>query len=95
MGVAYLGLAPPPQFPGRLRVGLAFCLMAACVRAGDEVDGSCSGEEEAAENREQQAVEVETLQSIFSEEITIIRKGAEFLVRGSRETCDRYTKCAQ
>ena len=64
------------------------------MRAGDEGDGSCSGEEEAAENREQQAVEVETLQSIFSEEITVIRKGAEFLVRGSRETCDRYQMCS-
>lgn len=42
-------------------------------------EGSCSAEEEE-ENREQQATELETLLSIFNEEITIVKDGAEFLV---------------
>lgn len=40
----------------------------------------CEGAEEEEENREQQATELETLLSIFHEEITIVKDGAEFIV---------------
>ena len=44
-------------------------------------DGYYSGEKAVAENREQQTVEMETLLSIYGDEITIITEGTDFLVR--------------
>ena len=51
-------------------------------------EGCCSAEEEE-ENREQQSTELETLLSIFNEEITIVKEGAEFLVSNQLITCCR------
>ena len=48
-------------------------------------DNGYIGDEEAlAENREQQTIEVETLLSIYGDEITVITEGTEFLVRNSK-----------
>lgn len=48
--------------------------------SGEDGDGGYCGEEVTG-NREQQAVELETLLSIYSDEITLITAGTEFLVR--------------
>jgi E3 ubiquitin-protein ligase RNF14 len=55
--------------------------MAAAIAHGLGRDNGYIGEEAVAENREQQAIEVETLRSIYGDEVTVITEGTEYLVK--------------